>query len=395
MLRAANGTPPFAYTVKSAHTGQGIGSRLRPLKNMSALPPSATSAAPRARYGAPGLIEFAESLLTSAGMPEDRARDVADILVEADLLGHDTHGLQLLSTYLQHIEAGHMRLEGEPITLADHGAVVTWDGQRLPGPWLVLRAMELATKKAKAYGSGTVAIGRSHHIACLAAYLKRATDQGLVMLLLSSAPAGASVAPHGGLRSVFSPSPIAIGFPTDAAPVLVDVSTSITTNGLTNRLRKEGKHLAHHWLIDESGEPSDDPSVLHPPRRGTILPLGGLDAGHKGYGLALLVEALTAGLAGHGRADRLEPLGASVFLQILDPQAFSGGDAFRRQMGWVAQACLDNPPRPGFERVRLPGQMGLLRRERQLRDGVELEASILPALTAWAQKFAVALPRAL
>ena len=328
-------------------------------------------------------------------MPRDRAADVADILVEADLLGHDTHGLHLLATYLQHIEAGQMKLEGEPIVLADHGAVLTWDGQRLPGPWLVLRAMEIASEKAKINGSGTVTIGRSHHIACLAAYLKRATDQGLVMLLLSSAPGGGSVAPFGGLRALFSPSPIAIGFPTGDAPVLVDVSTSITTNMLTNRLRKEGKRLAHHWLIDETGNASDDPAVLHAPRKGTIQPLGGLDAGHKGYGLALLVEALTAGLAGHGRADPPEPLGASVFLQILDPKKFGGSSAFRRQMNWVAQACLDNPPRPGFDRVRLPGQSGLLRRERQLREGVALEPSILPALAPWAEKLGVAQPAAL
>ena len=353
------------------------------------------SAACGARYGAFALTNFAKALLTGAGMPEDRASDVADILVEGDLLGHDTHGLQLLSSYLQHIEAGQMKLTGDPLTLSDRGAVVSWDGQRLPGPWLVLRAMEIAAERAQIYGSGTVTIGRSHHIACLGAYLKRATDRGLVMLLLSSAPAGASVAPFGGLRAVFSPSPLAIGFPTDAGPVLVDVSTSITTNGLTNRLRLEGKRLPHPWLIDEKGELSDDPAVLHPPHQGTILPLGGLDAGHKGYGLALLVEALTAGLAGHGRADLREPLGASVFLQILDPEAFGGGDAFRRQMGWVAEACLDNPPRKGFDRVRLPGQNGLARRERQLRDGVELQSSILPALSPWAQKFGVALPAVL
>jgi LDH2 family malate/lactate/ureidoglycolate dehydrogenase len=355
---------------------------------------SGSPASPSARYGAAVLIQFAEALLVAARMPGDKAHDVADILVEADLLGHDTHGLQLLSTYLQHIEAGQMALEGGPLTLADHGAVLTWNGQRLPGPWLVLRAMEIATERAKQYGSGTVTIGRSHHIACLAAYLKRATDQGLVMLLLSSAPSGASVAPFGGLRAVFSPSPIAIGFPTSEAAVLIDVSTSITTNMLTNRLRKEGKHLAHHWLMDANGQASDDPAILQGSNKGTILPLGGLDAGHKGYGLALLVEALTAGLAGHGRADELEPLGASVFLQILDPQAFGGSDGFRRQMDWVAQACLDNPPRPGFDQVRLPGQNGLARRERQLREGVALEPSILPALTPWAEKFGVALPRA-
>ncbi len=347
---------------------------------------------PRERYVAPALIDFAESLLKAAKMPSDRAHDVADILVEGDLLGHDTHGLQLLPTYLQHIEAGHLQVAGEPVTLNDHGAALAWNGQRLPGPWLVLRAMEIATERAKQYGSGTVTIGRSHHIACLAAYLKRATDQGLVMLLLSSAPAGASVAPFGGLRAVFSPSPLAIGFPTSDQPVLVDVSASITTNGLTSRLHKEGKRLAHHWLIDADGVASDDPAVLQAPRKGTILPLGGLDAGHKGYGLALLVEALTAGLAGHGRADPLEPLGASVFLQILDPQAFGGSDAFRRQMDWVSEACLSNPPRPGFEHVRLPGQNGLARRERQLREGVALEPSILPTLAPWAEKLGVALP---
>jgi L-lactate dehydrogenase len=84
-----------------------------------------------------------------------------------------------------------------------------------------------------------------------------------------------------------------------------------------------------------------------------------------------------------------------VFLQILDPEAFSGADAFARQMDWVAQACLDNPPRQGFERVRLPGQNGLTRRERQLREGVALEPSILPALAPWAEKLGVALPAAL
>jgi LDH2 family malate/lactate/ureidoglycolate dehydrogenase len=354
----------------------------------------ASAAAPRARHDARALTGFAQSLLIAAGMPPDRAGDVAGILVEADLLGHDTHGLQLLSAYLHHIEAGQMRLVGEPVTLADRGATIAWDGQRLPGPWLVLRAMKLATERAKTYGSGTVTIGRSHHIACLAAYLQRAADDGLVMLLLTSAPSGASVAPFGGLRSVFSPSPIAIGFPTSKGPVMVDVSTSITTNGMTGRLRKEGKRLPHQWLIDEAGNPSDDPAVLQAPHKGTILPLGGLDAGHKGYGLGLMVEALTAGLSGRGRADPPLPLDGSIFLQILDPDAFGGAKDFHRQMDWVAEACVDNPPRKGFDKVRLPGQNGLARRERQLHNGVELEPSILPALAPWAEKFRVALPAA-
>ena len=353
------------------------------------------AAAARARYDADALVEFAQSLLVAARMPRDRAGDVAQILVEADLLGHDTHGLQLLPTYLQHIEVGQMKLEGEPLTLSDRGAAIAWDGQRLPGPWLVLRAMNLATERSRTYGSCTVTIGNSHHIACLAAYLKRATDAGLVMLLLTSAPTGASVAPFGGLRAVFSPSPIAIGFPTSAGPVLVDVSTSITTNGMTGRLRKEGKRLPHPWLIDENGVASDDPALLQAPHKGTILPLGGLDAGHKGYGLSLMVEALTAGLSGRGRADPPLPLDGSVFVQLFDPEAFGGTQDFHRQMDWVAEACVNNPPREGFDRVRLPGQNGLARRETQMRNGVELEPSLLPALAPWAEKLGVALPIAI
>ncbi len=157
-------------------------------------------------------------------MPADRAADVAAILVEGDLLGHTTHGISLLHTYLTDIESGSMHTEGEPGLIADHGAAVTWDGHKLPGPWLVLRAMDLATDRARRYGTGTVAIRRSHHIACLAAYLERAADRGLMMLLFSSAPNAATVAPYGGSRGVFSPNPVAAGFPTETSPVLVDVS---------------------------------------------------------------------------------------------------------------------------------------------------------------------------
>jgi L-lactate dehydrogenase len=324
-------------------------------------------------------------------MPADRAGDVAAILVEGDLLGHVTHGLALLPTYLREIETGSMQVDGDPVLLADQGAALTWDGRRLPGPWLVLRAFEIAAERARTYGTGTVVIRRSHHIACLAAYLKRATDTGLVMLLLSSGPSTASVAPYGGTRGVFSPNPIAVGYPTGSSAVLIDVSTSVTSNNLASRLVAEGRRLPHPWMLDEGGQPSDDPAVLFPPHQGTILPLGGLDSGHKGYGLALMVEAMTSGLAGHGRADPKEGLGASVFLQVLNPDAFAGLTAFQRQTEWVANACLQSPPRPGIDRVRLPGQSGLARREQQLQEGVAVWAA-LTALQPWASKFGIQLP---
>src|SRR6478609_2639323 len=194
-------------------------------------------------YPAAALTDTATRLLRAAGLDADKAGAVAAILVEGDLMGHNTHGLALLAPYLAELESGAMTRDGAPQVIQDRPAAVTWDGRRLPGPWLVLQAMELATARAKQYGTGTVVIRRSHHIACLAAYLKRATDQGLLMVLTCSDPNSASVAPFGGLDAVYTPNPIAAGIPTTGVPVLMDISTSATTNGLTGRLHKEGGRL--------------------------------------------------------------------------------------------------------------------------------------------------------
>ena len=344
------------------------------------------------RYPVPSLIAFATGLLTAAGLSREKAGAVADILVEGDLMGHTTHGLALLGPYLGELESGKMAREGEPAVIADMQSAVTWDGRRLPGPWLVLQAMALATGRARLCGTGTVVIRRSHHIACLAAYLKRATDQGLLMVLTCSDPNAASVAPYGGLDAVFTPNPIAAGIPTGSTPVLIDISTSATTNGLTNRLHKEGGRLPAPWVIDGHGQPSDDPAVLFNEPKGTILPLGGMDSGHKGYGLSLLVEALTGGLAGHGRADEREGWGATVYLQIIDPAAFAGADAFTRQTGAVAQQCHASRPARAGVAVRTPGEKGLALAATQRESGVQLYPSIMPMLEPWAAKLGVAMP---
>jgi L-lactate dehydrogenase len=285
-----------------------------------------------------------------------------------------------------------MNREGGPAVVADMPATLTWDGRRLPGPWLVLCAMEQASERAKTYGTGTVVIRRSHHIACLAAYLKRATDSGFVMLLACSDPNAASVAPFGGLDAVFTPNPVAFGIPTSGAPVLVDISTSATTNGMTARVNREGGRMPAKWIIDANGEPTDDPKVLFSEPKGTILPLGGIDSGHKGYGLSLLVEALTGGLAGHGRADPKEGWGATVFVQMIDPRAFAGEDEFLRQFDEVARRCHASRPARAGSPVRTPGERGLDLAREQLERGVALHASIMPMLEPWSRELAVPMP---
>ena len=344
------------------------------------------------RYDAIELQHFAEALLTAAGARADIARDTASILLDGDLMGHTTHGLALLAGYVDQLATGKMRKAGEPAVLHEAAAVQTWDGLRLPGPWLTLRALDAARAMAKRAGSGTVAIRRSHHIACLAAYAKRAADAGVVGLVYCSDPSTHSVAPFGAVTSVFTPNPLAAGIPTSGDPILLDVSASYTTNGMTMRLHAAGERLPHPWVQDALGNPTRDPGVLFGDAKGTLLPLGGLEAGHKGFALALLVEALTSGLAGHGRADPPEGWGASVFVQVLDPAMFAGADAFRRQMDWLADACHAASPRPGGPAVRLPGERALRVYREQRANGVALHPTIMPALVAQAGKLGVAVP---
>src|SRR2546423_8757087 len=189
------------------------------------------------RYAADALVDFARTLLARSGVRDAIAGDVASILVDGDLLGHTTHGLALLPAYLGEIERGTMLRDGAPALVNGRASAETWDGHRLPGPWLTLRALDRATAMARACGTGTVVIRRSHHIACLAAYLPRATEQGLVAIIESSDPMVAAVVPHGGITPFITPNPIAAGLPTSGDPILIDVSTSITSMGFAQQQR--------------------------------------------------------------------------------------------------------------------------------------------------------------
>jgi len=347
-------------------------------------------------YSAAALTAFATALLRKAGLDAGKAETVAAILVEADLMGHTTHGLQLLPGYLQSLAAGAMTCDGEPEVIAERPATLTWDGRYLPGTWLTVRAIDAAMERARIYGTGTVVIRRSHHIGCLAAYPKRVTDQGMAVLIASSDPAAGSVAPHGAIAGRYTPNPIAAGWPTDDDPVILDISASTTTNGMTNRLNRQGDgaRFGGLWLVNNKGEATDDPAAMLADPPGAILPLGGLDLGHKGFALGLLVEMLTSSLAGHGRADTPKQWGASVFVQVIDPAAFGGNAAFIRESGWLAEACRTAPVRPGNPPVRLPGERGLKLRAQQLAAGIALHPDIMPGLQPWSDKLGIAVPAA-
>lgn len=193
------------------------------------------------------LVAAAETAFHDEGLERPHAKIVAETLVEADLMGHSTHGLALLPRYLDELRNGLMTTSGTPRTISDTGVAAVWDGGYLPGPVLVRQALDLGAERAAETGVATVAISRSHHIACLAAYLPAMTDRGLAAIIATSAPSTTSVAPFGSCEGVYSPNPIAAGWPTEGAPIIIDISTSITTNNLT------AAHVASGAPLPESG----------------------------------------------------------------------------------------------------------------------------------------------
>ena len=343
------------------------------------------------RFDAGELRSFAAAVLERAGMPRDKSAVVAEGLVEADLYGHTTHGLALLPEYVEEVESGEMAVDGEPEVVSSRGASACWDARRLPGIWVTARAVSEACARADELGSGAVAIRRSHHIGCLASFIEAPARRGHLVLVLSSDPGDAMVAPFGGTSAVMTPNPLAAGIPTGGDPILLDISTSITTAGMSARQRARGEPLPGKWLIDAEGRPSDDPGALG--RGGALLPVGGLDHGHKGFALGLLVEALTQGLSGFGRADEPTGWGASVLVLAFAPRTFGGADAFVRQMDRLAEGCLGSSPADASHPVRLPGQLALARKRAALREGLELFPDIPPALRALAARLGHPSPR--
>lgn len=349
--------------------------------------------APVARVERDKLIRFVVALLEAGGMDNDKALDVAEIVVEGDMIGHGTHGVSQIPWYLDSLANGELSGKGEFGVVADRGACFTWDGRQLPGAWLLRRALALACERVGQYGVVSGAISHSHHTCALAAYLREVTEAGYIGLIQSSNPAASRMAPFGGTEPLLTPDPMAAGFPTGGDPVIIDISCSITTTTMTQTLAARGDRYPDIWALTAGGLPTDDPAeVVH--RQGSLLPLGGLMKGHKGYAMALMVELMTQGLSGYGRENAPPTTSQSLFIQVIDPEAFAGREAFLRQADYLTAACRSNRPAPGVNAVRVPGDGAARQRRTALNEGVPVKLEALDQLQAHAGRLGVPLLRA-
>ena len=346
------------------------------------------------KFSVSQLTEFTSTLFKAAGMDAEKADCVARLLILTDMMGRRTHGLAISPLYLADIKSGGLQTRGEPKVLKDLGATVVWDGGYLPGLWLMNRAIDIAMERATTMGVVTFAIQKSHHIGCLAAHAKQAADKGFVAIIANSDPAGKRVAPYGGTEALFTPNPYAIGYPGPEHPVLVDICASITTVSMTRQKFAAGESFEHPWLLDADGVPTTNPAVLENAEpRGSLQLLGGQEYGHKGFGMALMIEALSQGLSGHGRANAPKGWGGNTFLQVINPECFAGSEAFIEQTDFLSEQCRANRPIDAAKPVRMPGDQAALLQEAALKDGMSYPDVVWQSLAGYADALGVALPK--
>lgn len=344
------------------------------------------------RYTGQDLIAATKTLFEKAGAAAPVAQAMADILVEADLLGYGTHGLQFVPAYLAAMEGGKTTPDGEPEIVTDNGAALVLDGKGLPGQWVMLRALDLAVARAKDTSMVGMAIRNTANISCLATYARRAALEGYFAIVAASAPTTKAVAPFGGASPVIGTNPFAVGMPGADHPILIDTSASAVTNRAIERAQRLGERLPFPALVAAGGTASDDPACLKTDPPGAIRPAGGDEAGHKGFAMGLLVEALTSGLAGFGRASAKPPAGNTVYLQLIDPRGFAGADAFTQETGVLADLCRAATPRDPANPVRVPGDRAAAAFAAQSVQGVALHPEIMDRMRPLLEKYGIPVP---
>lgn len=353
-----------------------------------------TPAGQQPRYAVADLERFVATLFERAGLDVERAGSMARVFVGADLLGYSTHGLQRVPINLQWLQDGTTRAAGEPQVLRDRPAAFTWDADFLPGPWVVARAVAEAADRARTCGMAAATLRRCTHVACLAASLLPLLEQRLIGMLIVSTPDERFISPFGARQAVFSNNPIAFCAPTSSVPLLFDVSMAITAGGRVDRAAREGRRLPEACLKTADGTPTDDPTVMSAEPPGTVMPIGGIGHGHKGYALTLLTETLSQALSGHGRSGAAgEGEANSVYLQVMDPLAFSDWSDYLREVDYLLDVCRAAAPDDPQQPVRVPGEGAWRRREAALAGGLSLYPGIFDALQPWAERFGVAPPQ--
>ncbi|MGY1987854.1 Ldh family oxidoreductase [Blastococcus sp. SYSU DS0669] len=346
---------------------------------------------PDVRVPAEVLEAWTVEVLESVGVRPAHAREVAHVLGYADLSGIDSHGIARLPAYVTMIGTGAIAADGEPVVHSDGGAVALVDGQGLLGHPVTALALDEAVARARRYGVGWVNVRRSSHHGASGSYVHDVATQGLLGLVATNT--GPIVAPTGTGRPYFGTNPLALGVPVDGEdPMVFDMATSAVAGGKFEIALRQGLPVPLGWGLTAEGRPTTDPAAVFP-GKGALLPLGSdrERSSHKGYGLGLLVEVLTAVLAGGPLGPEVgnltfrsepRPPGTSHLVVVLDPARLGDPVRMRGEMRRMLAQLRALLPVDEELPVRTPGQRAAAERARRRADGVPLDRETHAALVA-------------
>ena len=326
-----------------------------------------------------------ERIFEKEGFSSEDARAIADVLMQADLFGIESHGAQRLMYYHRNIRSGSVNVSAKPEVLRETPVSALIDGHFGMGALVAQFAMRMAIEKAKQSGVGMAVVRNSSHYGIAGYYTLMAEREGLAAFSMTNT--GPIMVPTFGREMMLGTNPMAFCMPADPVPFWFDASTTVVTLGKVEVCQKRGRPMSQGWTIGPDGAPCTDASRMNASilagERGGILPLGGegeTHGGHKGYGLGIMVEALTGVLAQGMTSPQM--CGAHGdhtchFLLAFDPAMFGDPADIRARMSAYLAALRASEKMPGCARIYTPGEKAFEAMARRLREGVPVEENTL------------------
>lgn len=341
------------------------------------------------------LSSFAVSLLSAGGATEEEAAVIGPSLATANLRGYSSHGVMRIPFYLDMLKQGDIKSGVELDVISETPSSIATDANWGFGRLQAGRLLSKLVDKAKSHGVAIGTIRNCAHAGRLGEYCEiAANDHNLVsMAMVNTHGAARRVAPPGGIRPRLGTNPLAMGVPTEGAPVILDFSTSATAEGKVRVKNIAGEQVPDGWLIDKDGNPTNDPSTLYGDPPGTILPMGGPQA-YKGFGLALMIDIFTGALSGGlcARETPITPKGNCVFIMLIDPAHLGGTDAFAREVSQLVNFVRSCPTKDGVDEILLPGDPEKNNTNEMLANGINFDEGNWDKLLALANQLGVEPP---
>jgi hydroxycarboxylate dehydrogenase B len=336
------------------------------------------------------LQQAMQLLARGFGSSDAEVRAVCSNLIEANLTGHDSHGIGMFPRYADSFLEGGLKPNTHVKVVLDAGPMLRLDGQAGFGQVVGGEAMALGIERARALGVCVLALGNAHHLGRIGAWAEQAAAAGLVSLHFVNVISRGIVAPHGGSDARFGTNPFTAAIPLPGRePMILDFATSVIAQGKTRVAHNKGEPVPPDHLIDNQGRPTQDPrySVIEP--FGAILTFGA----HKGYGMAVLCELLGGALAA-GMTQYEAPSGKKRVLNgmltvLIDPHRIADRAAYEREALAFVEWVTASPPREGYDRVRLAGDPERESRAKRMAAGVPVDATTWQEILNAAKKLGV------